>query len=232
MIKVTAVLFVCGATLAACAHPEPAQTAQAGTGTQTPPYSGHPGSTIGATEQMPEPAASSKAAPAAAPATVAQPTSAPAQAAEPWTDGRILQFLHSADQGEVAQAQLARTRATEGRVKRFAAMLINDHTVADEEAQSTARRTGTSFEASPASRNIETDTRGSTDGLKGQAGAEFDRAYIGTQIAEDQALLGTIDDDLTPHAQSADVKMLLTRVRGKVLMHLQRAQDIFAALNK
>ena len=90
----------------------------------------------------------------------------------------------------------------------------------------------TTFQNSADSQHLEGSASSATEVLRTHTGADFDRAYLETQIEEHQAVLTTIDDDLMPHAQSSDVKELLTEVRGRVLVHLQRAQELDAAMRK
>jgi putative membrane protein len=158
------------------------------------------------------------------------PSSASAPTA--WTEGKILQVVHSANDGEIEQAKLARTKASDPRVKQFAAMMIRDHSAADDKTLAVAKQSASSFEPTSVSQSLEADVRGNTSTLSAQTGSEFDREYIETQISEHQAVLATIDNDLMPASQSGDVKNLLTAVRSKTIAHLQQAQDLAVAFQK
>jgi putative membrane protein len=201
-------------------------------------------SSVGATEAMPSEAPSSSAAtapgatttatglPSEAPIPGSALTAAPTSEAPPpsWTDGQILDVIHDADEGEIEQAELASSRAHDGRVRQFAAMMVKDHTAADSKTHTVAGRLATTFEPSAEGRRLDASARSETETLRIQTGADFDRAYIAAQIEEHQAVLAAIDDDLMPHAQSRELKDLLTEIRGKVMVHLQRAQALDAAM--
>jgi putative membrane protein len=252
MSKTTAALVSIAsiAALVGCATHEPDQTAQAnaaqnyqgnnaGITEPMPAPTSTTTSTMGTTNPQPaEPQSGASPNTNAAGETGREPattqTSPAANAAAPmtWTDGQILQVVHTADQGEIEQAQLARVTAVDGRVKKFAAMMIKDHTTADDEASSMAKKLSVTFEPSTVSRNLDTDVRNSSNALQSKSGTDFDRAYIQTQINEHQSVLATIDNELMPHAQSTDVKNLLSKIRGKIMKHLEQAQEIDTALHK
>jgi putative membrane protein len=244
MVKIHAVLLVSVAALAACVQNQPAASEPT---TAITANQNTTGGNAGSTERMPpdSPGSSTMTAPSAATRETGLPKEAPIAGGAPnatptsptplpsWTDGQILDVIHQANGGEIDQAKLASTRARDGRVKRLAAMMLNDHSAADGEVQSLVERLATSLEPTPESRRIARSTHDATQALGLQAGgADFDRAYLEAQVEEQQAVLATIDSDLMPRAQSPDVRNLLTEVRGKVMLHLQRAQELGMAMHK
>jgi putative membrane protein len=155
-----------------------------------------------------------------------------APAAEPLlSDEQILQILHTANQGEVAQAKVAKAKAQDARVRRLAAMMIQDHSDADHKAMALAKKlNGPTPSATGTS--LESDAQNNTTTLESKMGADFDEGYVDTQVKEHRAVLDIIDRQLLPNAKDADVKAFVTGVRAKVVMHLHHAQELQAAIAK
>jgi putative membrane protein len=207
------------ATLGCGAADQPPKTPDTAS-MSTPPTSGPDSS------PMSPPATPSAAAPAAA------TPSDKAPAAEPLlSDEQILEIVHTANQGEIAQAKLAKGRTQDARVKRLAAMMIEDHSVADHKAMALSKKLNGPTPSATRS-SLESDAQNNTTILESKTGAEFDKGYVDTQVKEHQAVLDVIDQQLLPNAKDADVKTFVTGVRAKVAMHLHHAQELQAAITK
>jgi putative membrane protein len=174
--------------------------------------------------------------PGAAPVTsAAQPASAPPPVATvdstpPLTDAQILHVLHSANASQIAQAKLAVAKAKDARVRKLAAMLIDDQTKADAKGAAVARKAGLTPEASPVSSSLDSDAGQSTSALEAESGVDFDRAYVGTQVKQHKAELALIDGQLIPNARNSDLVTLLKTVRPSIELHFQRALELQSAM--
>lgn len=178
---------------------------------------------------LPTPPPTSRPTPAP---TEAQPPNAASDVPAPLTDAEILQVTHTANQGEIAQAQLAQRKSKDARVQRLAAMMVKDHSAADAKGMNVAKKESLVFAPSATSTSLESDANSATVMLRSQNGADFDKSYVDTQVKEHQAVLDMIDQKLLPNAQDAEVKMFLAEVRGKVAMHLQHAQELQSKMQK
>jgi putative membrane protein len=147
-------------------------------------------------------------------------------------DAQILQITHTANAGEIEQARLALTKSQDARVRKFATMMIREHTQADSKGVTVARKDGITREPSPASELLESDAQNATRTLRAESGADFDKNYVDTQVREHQAVLDTIDQKLIPNAKSADVKAYLQDVRAAVATHLTHAEDLQKSMQK
>jgi putative membrane protein len=213
------------ATLACGGADQPAKTPD-NTATSTPATtSGSDSSPMSRTPASS--AARSDAAPVAA-----MPSDGTPPAAQPLlSDEQILQIVHTANEGEIAQAKLAKGKAQDARVKKLAAMMIQDHSAADHKTMALAKKlNGPTPSATGAS--LENDAQSNTTTLESESGADFDKGYVDTQVKEHQAVLDLIDQQLLPDAKDADVKTFVTGVRAKVAKHLHHAQELQAALAK
>jgi len=172
---------------------------------------------------------------AAQPKTVVIPqpdptTGQPAAGSLVLSDGQILGVVHTANQGEIAQGKLAEERATDPRVKHFAAMMVAEHTEMDDKGAGLGAKAGMPTGDSPISLSVQMNGDHAMSELKSKTGAEFDKAYIAAQVTEHQAVLDTIDQRLMPSASNDDLKALLRGARSKVAEHLERAKYVQSQL--
>jgi putative membrane protein len=140
------------------------------------------------------------------------------------SDAQILGVVKVANDGEVAAGNLAVRKAAAPEVREFAKDMVKDHTEASKKVDQTAAATPLSN--SDLSSKLVKDANSQIQALNAQSGKEFDRAYIEGQVKMHQGLLDSIQSNLLPHAQSAQVRQLLEQMRDKVSEHLQQAQQI------
>jgi putative membrane protein len=163
---------------------------------------------------------------------VADNAGAPAPMAQPLSEEQVLGVLHVANAGEIDQGKLAQTKARDARVKKFAAMMVKDHSEAQKSGMTVARKTNLKPETSPTSQSLETNVTTAITTLKAETPADFDKEYVDTQVKEHQDLLDMIDQKLMASATNADLKGYLTEVRATVAMHLQHAQELQKEMQK
>jgi putative membrane protein len=175
----------------------------------------------GAPEAMPNSTASTSA--------VAGVSAPPADAPTVLSDEQIVQIIHTANMGEIAQAKLALSKAKDSRVQKLAAMMLKDHASADGKDMALARKVNLSLAPSPTNASLESDARTATSALESETGVNFDKSYVDTQVKEHQAVLDMIDQKLIPNAKSSDVRSFLAEVRPTIAIHLQHAQDLQAS---
>jgi putative membrane protein len=208
--------------------PAPAPTY--GVGRQAP-WPGTAGTSAGATSPMPSAGGTTGAAAPMSPPP-AQASAAPQVAPPPLRDAEILRVVEEANQGEIAQANLAMSKSTESDVKKLATTLWHDHTDAEAKGAAIAKKERLTMEASPLSATFKSEARAATGQLEALTGAGFDRAYVDAQIRGHQSLIDAIDQRLLPAAQNADIRAYLADVRARAVEHLQRAQDLQGRIHK
>ncbi|WP_394821676.1 DUF4142 domain-containing protein [Pendulispora albinea] len=145
------------------------------------------------------------------------------------SDSEILQVTHVANMGEVEQARLAQQKAKDARVKRFAAMMVKEHSEADAKGNELAKQNALSPSESNTSAMLKSDSESTVQQLK-LSNADFDRTYMDAQVKAHRTVLDTIDTKLLPSAKSPDLRTMLQSVRAKVEGHLREAQDIQRSL--
>ena len=78
---------------------------------------------------------------------------------------------------------------------------------------------------------LKSDAQSTMDSLKTMSGADFDKAYMDSQVKMHQQVLDLIDNKLIPAAKDADLKTELQTIRPKIAEHLKMATEIQASLS-
>ena len=155
---------------------------------------------------------------------VAQAT-APADAQ--LSDSEIVHVADVVNNGEIEQAQLAKTKAESPMVKRFAENMIMDHRKAEQTDAKVVKREGIIPEESAAATEIAGASTAALEALRAtEPGPEFDRLYIDRQVAQHEKVLDLLDKELIPSAANAKVESELQKTRGMASRHLTRALEI------
>lgn len=211
-------------------NPPPADQAQPG-GDMTPP-NGEPTNT---------PPAAPTPAPGAAPEgrndtstsnSLGMPGSASAPAVTPLTEGQVAMITELANTAEIEQGKLAQNKAKNASVRKFAAMMVKDHTDAkakQAKLYQSLKVTSTQSQDAIVLRDSADKTLGS---LRSATGDAFDLAYIEAQVDEHKQLLDKIDQQLMPAAADQPLIDELKNTRAIVESHLNEAKTILQDLDK
>ena len=145
------------------------------------------------------------------------------------TNGATVQnnFYTSAARGgmaEVEMSKLAQTKATNPEVKKFAQMMVSDHTKANTELKSLAKAKSVALPAELSSSHAAV-----FDELKGLSGADFDRTYVSEMVEDHEADVQLFEDqakdDSDPEAKAFAASTLPT-----LRKHLEMIQGIQSRL--
>jgi putative membrane protein len=134
-------------------------------------------------------------------------------------------FKHAAEGGifEVDAGNLAQQKSSNQQVKDFGAMMVKDHTAANQKLQSIA-----------ASKNITLPASGSVGQMTTKAkldvlsGAAFDKSYIKSQISAHQQTVALFKKEIAA-GQDSDAKSFATDTLPTVRAHLKAIRSIAAA---
>ena len=163
-------------------------------------------------------------------AAMAPPAAAPAAPAPP-TDAQIAHIAVTANQIDIDNGKVAETKAQNAEVKAFAKQMIADHGMANKQAGDVASKNSLTPEDNPTSQGLNTNAATVTSDLSTKTGADFDKAYIDSEVNFHQTVLNALDQTLIPNAQNADLKALLTNIRPVVNQHLEHAQRMQKTLS-
>ena len=141
-------------------------------------------------------------------------------------DAQIASIVVTANQVDVDAGTLAASRATSQEVKRFAELMVTDHTGVNKSAIDLASRLKVTPQDNPTAQSLKTGGEKNLARLKTLQGAAFDRAYIDHEVAYHEQVLDALDKTLIPGAGNADLKALLVKVRPAFVAHLEHARSL------
>lgn len=144
-----------------------------------------------------------------------------------WTDAQILAFASTASAGEIQEAKLAQHRATNPAVKKFAALMIADHTkmLADGKALATKLAITPDTSKSDVSDLAKGGDKDIKDLTSKKVGKDWDEDYMEIQVDTHQKVLDKLND-ASQSAKAPELKSALSAAIAKVQDHLTQAKTI------
>jgi putative membrane protein len=147
-------------------------------------------------------------------------------------DAQIASIVVTANQVDIDAGRLAATKAADPEVKKFAQLMVTDHTGVNKSAVDLAMKLKVTPEDNPTSRTIKAGGDENIANLKTLKGAAFDKAYVDHEVTYHQQVLDAVDKTLIPGAKNAELKALLVKVRPAFVAHLEHAKHVQASLAK
>jgi putative membrane protein len=156
---------------------------------------------------------------------------APALAANP-TDPQIAHIVVTANTVDVQAGEFASKKTKNPDVKKFADLMVTDHTAVNKSATDLAKKLGVKPENNDTSKSLADGGKKNIAHLKKLKGEAFDKAYVDHEVDYHVAVLDAIDKVLIPNAQNAELKALIVQVRPAIAAHLEHAKMLQAELAK
>jgi len=133
------------------------------------------------------------------------------------------EFLTEAAQGGIAEVELGKiavTKATSPDVKKFAQMMIDDHTRANNDLKTIAQKKGVQVPA-------ETDSnhKATIDDLRSLVGAEFDKEYVEDMYNDHKHDVAEFEEQ-SESASDSDVKAFAAKTLPVLRKHLEAIEAI------
>ncbi|MFS4461024.1 DUF4142 domain-containing protein [Bdellovibrio sp. HCB2-146] len=145
-------------------------------------------------------------------------------------DQEIAEIMMTANDAEIDAAKLAKSRASSSAVKDFAEHMINEHTNNMKQGKKITKDEKIKAKSNEEAKNLKATAKDQLAELKKKKGADFDRAYIGTQVAMHQQLLTDLETKLIPQAQNPQFKNFLNETKTHVEQHLSKAKEIQSSM--
>lgn len=146
-----------------------------------------------------------------------------ALAAESNPDSRFYTAAAEGGMGEVELARLAQEKSSDSKVKDFAAMMIKDHSTANEELQTLA--SGKSIKL-PSGVGVRVDaTRLKLEAL---SGATFDKSYIKNQVKAHRETIALLKKEISS-GHDADAQAFARKILPIVQGHLKAIETLASA---
>jgi putative membrane protein len=133
-------------------------------------------------------------------------------------------FKHAAEGGlaEVDAGNLAQQKASAQNVKDFAAMMVKDHSAANDKLQSIATAKGITLPTSPSVAQMAGKAK-----LDVLSGTTFDTSYIKGQVRAHEQTIGLFRKEITA-GQDAEAKAFAKETLPTVKSHLKAIKSIAA----
>ena len=175
----------------------------------------------------PPPALNPAAAPAEEPVAAVAPESPIPAPDTALSDAQVVGIVQAINAGEIEQAQLAKSKAKDSRVKKFAEHMITQHTDSQKQL---GKMQDTAAAMSGVQSDLKVASAADMDTLKNAATADFDAIYMTNQVKQHQAALDMLTNRLMPAASDPKLQALLESTRATVDKHLKSANEIQQAL--
>ena len=152
-----------------------------------------------------------------------------AQAAGP-SDAQIAAIVVVANQVDIDAGQLAQSKSRNPEVKKFAQLMITDHSGVNKQAVDLVTRLKVTPEENETSQSLKKGGADTLARLKALNGAQFDKAYVDNEVAYHQTVMDALDKTLIPSAQNPELKALLVKVRPAFVAHLNHARHMRSSM--
>ena len=146
------------------------------------------------------------------------------------TDAQIASIVVTANQVDVDAGRLAASSSKNADVRKFAELMVRDHTDVNRQAVALVTRLKVTPEENETSRSLAAGGEKNVAALKALKGAAFDKSYVDHEVAYHQAVLDAVDTTLIPNAKNDELKALLVKVRPAFVAHLEHAKHLAGAL--
>jgi putative membrane protein len=151
-------------------------------------------------------------------------------AAQSITDAQIASIVVTANQVDVDAGKLAASSTKNAEVRKFARLMVRDHTDVNRQAVDLVTRLKVTPQDNDTSRSLAAGGEKNVAALKSLKGAAFDKSYVEHEVAYHQAVLDAVDQTLVPNAKNGELKALLVKVRPAFVAHLEHAKHLAASL--
>ena len=145
-------------------------------------------------------------------------------------DAQIASIVVTANQVDIDAGKLAEARSTNPAVKKFAQLMVTDHTGVNKSAVDLVTKLKVTPADNPTSRSLKAGGERNLSSLESLTGTAFDKAYVDHEVAYHQQVIDAIDKTLIPSARNAELKALLVKVRPAFVAHLEHAKHVQASL--
>jgi putative membrane protein len=139
-------------------------------------------------------------------------------------DAKFATGAANAGLAEVAAGTLASDKATNPKVKAFGAMMVTDHTKANEELMAIAKTKNITLPNEP-----DADHQKMKADLAAKSGADFDKAYVDAMVSGHKKV-ASMFEDASKNCKDADLKAFAAKTLPTIKSHLAEAEAIQKSL--
>lgn len=140
------------------------------------------------------------------------------------TDSQVIKVLSTANNGEIKQAKTALPKLKMDEARKYAQMMINDHSANEKKAQALANRLNLTPQTSTLSTGLQNDSDKVVAKLS--QSSVTDKDYMMSQVEVHRKVVTMLDKQLIPNAKNIELKNMLTQTRTAVAAHLKKAEQV------
>ncbi len=136
-------------------------------------------------------------------------------------DQDMLRDIAQANMAEVATGKLALEKSQDGEVKKFAQMMVDDHSTALKDVQQLAQAKAMALPSEP-----DTKHKAAMKAMQAMDGARFDRQYMSQAGVGDHRKTRELLQKIQAKAKDGDLKALAGKMLPVVEQHLSHAEQM------
>ena len=125
---------------------------------------------------------------------------------------------------EVEMGKLAATKAANADVKKFAQMMVDDHSKANSDLKALATKKGMTLPT-----DLDSSHKATMDDLREQAGADFDKAYVEEMVDDHEEDVAKFEDE-AKNATDPDIRAFAQKTLPVLQKHLDAIKSIQAKM--
>ncbi|MGN7835612.1 DUF4142 domain-containing protein [Acinetobacter sp. 22323] len=144
------------------------------------------------------------------------------------TESQVIKVVSTANNGEIKQARTVLPKLKTEEARRYAQMMINEHSANEKKGQTLASSLKLTPQVSGISTSLQKDSDNAVRKLSNSSTPDKD--YMSSQVDVHRKVLNTIEKQLIPNAKNTELKNMLTQTRTAVAKHLKMAEDIVAKM--
>lgn len=148
------------------------------------------------------------------------------------TDPEIASVAVTANQIDINYAKIAKESSKNAEILKFATTMINDHQSVIDQAVALVKKLGVTPLDNSVSKGLNSMAAETNKLLRSKSGNDFNKAYIDNEVAYHKAVISTVENQLIPQSQNAELKALLTKVAPILKTHLQHAEMVQKMISK
>jgi len=142
------------------------------------------------------------------------------------TDPEIASVAVTANQVDIANANIAMARSKDSSILQFAETMKRDHQAVIDQAVALVTKLKVTPKDNAVSQKLMSDEVNTRKLLESKSGKAFDKAYIDNEVTYHKAVISVIETVLIPEAQNEELKSLLQKVLPAFHAHLEHAEMI------
>lgn len=140
------------------------------------------------------------------------------------SDPEVAAVAVAANQIDIKNGELAKTKSKNSDVINFAETMIRDHNAVLGQASDLVKKLSVTPKENSLSEKLNSDADATRKLLNSKSGAAFDKAYVDNEVAYHKAVIDAVKNVLIPDTDNQELKQLLTDILPALNTHLEHAQ--------